>query len=167
MRAWVRSTKLRSANRLPKAALARWPLCHTPLGCRFWRTKLSGLPQECRRCRATTRQTPKLHSLGFGTWCANASAQHRPPEGSARANTNRHRGPSPQGGFHKNACARRGRAWTNTASVQLFFADAGDRGQHSAELLHLCDGFVHLGFHAVVGQDDEVGVALALARFTL
>ena len=85
----------------------------------------------------TTLQKPKLHSLWFAKSYAGVLNVHRRFADTARANTNRHRAPTLLARCHKTFYAQDVRASTNTASVQLFFANTGDGRQHCAELLHL------------------------------
>src|SRR2546427_7839623 len=51
--------------------------------------------------------------------------------------------------------------------VQLFLADAVDRGQHRGQLLDLGQGRVHIAFARGMGQDDQVGLRHALAAFAV
>ena len=99
------------------------------LRCRSCGTARAGRPPECRRCRATGSRTPGPRKAGR----AIAPAWPRRPADSARAGTGRHRAPGLPAGFRRNACGRHDRGSRDSASGQLFLADARDGRQHRGQ----------------------------------
>ena len=87
-----------------------------------------------------------------------ATASLRPSSGRRGSGFAGPLGSPPWGGAPK---ALRG------GSIQFFLADLDDRGQHRGQRLHQCQRGLHAPFHGVVGEDDDVGLVLALGAFAL